>query len=170
MNKRILYFLCSIGLVMLTIVFKSVVFPMFFTNDYMPDVSLIAIIYFSINYGKNIGQIMGFSSGFVLDSLSGAPFGLNSLVRLIMGFLLGFFEGKIFFDKIILPCIMVTICTFAKFGFIYLISIIYPVEINIHIFSLRYLVELGMNIILTPIIFMGFNILGKKLYPSRDRV
>lgn len=170
MNKRFLYFITSICLVILSIVIQSVVFPIFFKNAYMPDISLIAIIYFSINFGKNIGQILGFSSGLVLDSLSGVPFGLNSLLRLIIGFLLGFFEGKIFLDKILLPSIMITICTFAKFILLYLISIIYPIDLHINIFSFRYLVELGMNIILTPFIFLLFDFLSKKIYTDRDRV
>jgi rod shape-determining protein MreD len=170
MSKRFIYFLTSIGIVIFAIVIQSVVFPLFSTNDYMPDLSLIAIIFFSINFGKEVGQILGFSSGLVLDSLSGVPFGLNTLVRLIMGFLLGFFKGKIFLDKIILPCIIITICTIAKFALFYIVSLIYPIELNINIFSIRYLIELGMNIILTPFVFILFELLAKKMYPSRDRV
>lgn len=170
MNKRLLYFISSIGLVILLIIIKSVVFPIFFTNGYMPDISLIAIIYFSINFGKIMGQIMGFTSGLVLDSLSGVPFGLNTLLRLIMGFLLGFFEGKIFLDKFVLPCIMITICTVAKFILIYLISLIYPIDLHLNIFSIKYLIELGLNILFTPLVFLVFNQLSKKLYTDRDRV
>lgn len=170
MSKRFIFFLISISLVLLSIVIKSVVFPLFFTNDYMPDLSLIAIVFFSINFGKNIGQVLGFSSGLVLDSLSGVPFGLNSLVRLTMGFLLGFFEGKVFLDKVILPVIIIAIATVFKYALFYLVSLIFPIDLNINILSLRYIVELGMNIVLTPFIFLLFNILAKKLYPGRDRV
>lgn len=170
MSKRFLFFLTSFGIVFLAIVVQSVVFPIFFKNDYMPDISLIALIYFSINYGKVLGQNLGFTSGIILDSLSGVPFGLNALVRLVMGFLLGFFQGKIFLDKIILPCIIITICTSSKFFLYYLVSIFYPIDLNINFFSLRYLVELGMNIVLTPFVFMLFNALGKKIYPKRDRI
>lgn len=170
MSKRLLFFITSIGFVLMAIVVESVIFPLFFTNSYMPDLSLIAITYFSINFGKNIGQVLGFSSGLVLDSLSGVPFGLNSLVRLIMGFFLGFFKGKIFLDKVILPCLMITICTVSKFVLFYLVSLIFPINLEINILSLRYLVELGMNIILTPVIFILFNMLAQKIYPGRDRI
>ncbi len=87
-----------------------------------------------------------------------------------MGFFLGFFQGKIFMDKIILPCIIITICTSLKFFLYYLVSIFYPIDLNINFFSLRYLVELGMNIVLTPFVFILFNILAKKIYPERDRI
>ncbi|MGL1894047.1 MAG: rod shape-determining protein MreD [Spirochaetaceae bacterium] len=170
MNKRTLFYTISIGIVLLIIVVQSVVFPIIFKNDYMPDLSLIAIIYFSINFGRNIGQILGFSSGLVLDSLSGVPFGLNTMVKLIMGFLLGFFEGKIFLDKFILPCIIITLCTIAKFAMYSFVALIFPIDLNINFFSFRYLIELGLNIVLTPFIFMLFNLLAKKLYPVRERV
>lgn len=169
MNKRIFFYIISISIVLLTIVVQSVVFPLIFNNDYMPDLSLIAIIYFSVNFGKNMGQILGFSSGLLLDSLSGVPFGLNTFVKLIMGFLLGFFEGKIFLDKFILPIVIITICTVSKFAMYYCVGLIFPIDLNINFFSFRYLIELGLNIILTPCIFMLFNLFTKKLYPVRDR-
>lgn len=170
MNRKTLFFFASMGIVLFFIVFQSVVFPIFFTNDYMPDLALIALVYFSINHGKNIGQILGFSSGLVLDSLSGVPFGLNTLVRLIMGFFLGFFEGKIFLEGIILPLVSILLCSVFKFLLYYLVSLIFPIDLNINILSFRYLVELIMNLLFTPLVFLLFNFLGKKINPSRDRV
>lgn len=168
MNKRIVFFTVSIIIIMITIVLQSLVFPLFFKNGFMPDISLIAMIYFSINYGKNIGQVLGFSTGLILDSLSGVPFGLNTLVRLIMGFSLGFFNGKIFMDKIILPCIMITICTVFKYIIISLVDLIFPINLHLNVFSYKYLIELGMNIVLTPFVFLLFSILAKRLYPKRE--
>lgn len=170
MSKKVIFYSTVIAIVTLFIVIQSVVFPLFFTNDYMPDLSLIAIVYFSINFGKSIGQVLGFVSGLIIDSLSGVPFGLNSMVRLIMGFSLGFFEGKIFLDKVLLPIIMISICTVMKFLLFLVISFVFPIDLNINFFSLRYLVELGMNIIFTPFIFILFDLLAKKIYPDRVRI
>lgn len=170
MNKRIIYFLVSIILVIVSIIIQSVIFPLFFKNDYMPDIPLIALIYFSINYGKNIGQVLGFVSGIVMDSLSGVPFGLNTIVRLVMGFFLGFFEGKIFLDNIVLPCVTITVCTILKYILFFITSLIFPIDININYFTIRLLVELGLNIVFTPFIFILFNILRKKINPNRETI
>ncbi|QEN05898.1 rod shape-determining protein MreD [Thiospirochaeta perfilievii] len=170
MNNKLLLFLSALGISVVSIVIQSVIFPIFFINDYMPDISLIALIYFSINYGKVFGQWLGFSTGIIFDSLSGVPFGLNTLVRLILGFFLGFFEGKIFMDKIILPCIIITLCTVAKFFLISLVGLFYPIDLNIDFFSVRYVIEIGMNILFTPIIFILFNFISKRLISNRDRV
>lgn len=170
LSKKVIFYSTVIAIVTLFIVIQSVVFPIFFTNDYMPDLSLIAIVYFSINFGKSIGQVLGFVSGLIIDSLSGVPFGLNSMVRLVMGFSLGFFEGKIFLDKVVLPIVMITICTVMKFVLFLFISFIFPIDLKINFFTLRYLVEIGMNIVFTPFIFILFDLLAKKIYPDRVRI
>lgn len=170
MSKKFIFYTVIISIVTLFIIIQSVVFPLFFTNDYMPDLSLIAIVYFSINYGKSLGQSLGFISGLVIDSLSGVPFGLNSMVRLIMGFFLGFFEGKIFLDKVVLPVVIILICTIMKFVLIILIAVIFPIELKVNFLSYRYLIEIGMNIVIAPFIFILFDMLAKRLYPDRVRV
>lgn len=170
MNKKILFYISSVTVVIAFIALQTVLFPMFFKNLYMPDLSLIAIIYFSINYGKNIGQIMGFSTGLLLDTLSGFPFGLHALIRVVMGYLLGFFNGVIFLDKILLPCIMITVCSILKYLFIFLVILIFPINRDFDFLTLKNGIELIMNIVLTPFIFALFNLLAKRLYPKRDVV
>ncbi len=168
MNKRNLFFFLSCSIVLLIIVIQSVVVPKFFNNEIMPDISLIAIIYFAVNYGKNVGQTFGFIQGIVLDSLSGVPFGLNALLRVIMGFLLGFFNGKIFLDKFVLPAFFVAICSFIKILLLALIVIIFPIKLNITIFSVKNIIEIGLNILLTPFVFAFFRFIDNKINISRD--
>lgn len=170
MNRKAVFFVVSLLITIVTIVIQSVVFPDLFKNDFMPDISLIATIYFSINYGRNIGQIFGFSTGLLLDSLSGYAFGLNALVRLVMGFFLGFFNGKIFMDKVVLPCIIVTVCTVLKFLIINLVDFIFPIDLYLNFFQMKYLIELGMNIVITPFVFLLFNNIARKVCPKREVV
>ena len=168
-SKRTIFFAVSMMIVLFLIVIQSVLASLFFNSNYMPDLSLIIILYISVNFGKNIGQVMGFSSGLVLDSLSGVPFGLNSMVKLIIGYLLGFMEGKVFFDSIILPVVMITVATIFKYLLYYVVSIVFSISIDLNFFTYKYLIELFLNIVLSPVIFLLFNILSKKLYPVRDR-
>lgn len=170
MNKKLFPFLIALGFSVIAITLQSVVVPIFFKNDYLPDLALIILIYYSVNYGKTVGQVLGFTSGIIIDTFSGIPFGLNAIVRLIMGFLLGFFEGKIFLEKIALPCIVITICTILKFLLYIFVDFIFPIEVNINLVSLRFLIELGLNIVLTPILFCVFNMINKKLFKSRERI
>lgn len=168
MNKKTLSLVIVIGLISLLIIIQSVTYPLIMKLDFipefsLPDLSLIAIIYFSINYGKIIGETMGFTTGLILDTLSGAPFGINALVRVVIGYFLGFFKGKIFLDKLILPTIIIIITTFVKYILYNIVNFIYPVNISIHIISINFLEELLFNILLTPLLFLLFNVIVRKI-------
>lgn len=168
MNKKTLSFIIAIGIISILIIIQSVTYPLIMKLDFipefsLPDISLIAIVYFSINYGKILGETMGFTTGLILDSLSGAPFGINALLRLVIGYFLGFFNGKVFLDKFILPVIIIAITTFIKYVLYHVISFIYPVEISIHIISISFLEELLLNVLLTPFLFLLFNIIVRKI-------
>lgn len=171
MSNKSLTYTVSIAIISLLIIIQSVLYPIvlrlsFFPDISLPDISLIALVFFSINLGKIMGETMGFITGLVLDSLSGVPFGTNALVRLIIGFILGFFKGKIFLDKFILPSIIITISTVSKYVLYHLVEFIFPIELNIHLISFKFLQELGVNIVVTPLFFMFFTFIIKKI--NRD--
>lgn len=168
MNKKTISFGIIISIVSLLIIIQSVLYPIILKINFipelsLPDLSLIAMVFFSINYGKIIGETMGFTTGIILDTLSGAPFGLNSLVRLIIGYFLGFFKGKIFLDKIILPVVMISVTTALKYILFHIVEFVFPIDINVKLISISFLEELGFNIILTPIMFSLFQIITKKI-------
>ncbi|OQY37214.1 MAG: hypothetical protein B6229_08760 [Spirochaetaceae bacterium 4572_7] len=134
MSKRTIFFAVSMMIVLFLIVIQSVLASLFFNSNYMPDLSLIIILYISVNFGKNIGQVMGFSSGLVLDSLSGVPY------------LLGFMEGKVFFDSIILPVVMITVATIFKYLLYYVVSIVFSISIDLNFFTYKYLIVFNIFI------------------------
>lgn len=168
MNKNTLSFGIIISIVSIFIIIQSVLYPLILKINFLPeislpDLSLIAIVYFSINYGKIVGESIGFTTGLILDALSGATFGLNSLVRLVIGYFLGFFKGKIFLDKIILPVVMITVTTTIKYVLFHVVEFIFPIDINVSLISVAFIEELGFNIVLTPIMFSLFQIITKKI-------
>lgn len=168
MNSKTVFYGIQIGLVSIFIVIQSVLYPILLKIQYfpevsLPDLSLIAIVFFSINYGKILGETMGFTTGLILDTLSGAPFGLNSLVRLVIGYTLGFFKGKIFLDRIILPVVVIFISTIFKYLLFYVVNLIYPIDISVNLISFSFLEELVFNIILTPFMFSLFQFITKKI-------
>lgn len=168
MSSKSLTYIVSVTVISLLIIIQSVLYPIvlrlsFFPEIALPDISLIAIVFFSINLGKILGETMGFATGLVLDSLSGVPFGTNALVRLIIGFILGFFKGKIFLDKFILPSIIIIISTVSKYLLLHIIEFVFPIELNMNILSFKFLQELGLNIVVTPLFFLFFTFLLKKI-------
>lgn len=130
----------------------------------IPDLLMIAALYFSIINGKSYGVVLGFFSGLFLDYLSGCPFGFNCLLRTLIGYFGGFLFETINYKGIFMPMLLGLCVSLAKVIFTWLISLFYPnFVINYSIFSSTFLVELVLNIILTPVFFKLFSCFNKSL-------
>ena len=120
----------------------------------VPDISLICVLYISMHNGRLLGETTGFLSGLFLDFLSAAPFGLNCLYRTVIGFIGGMFNKTINTEGIIVPALLGFLATLLKALMIAVISMLYPnTVLSYNIFSWMFLIELGINTVLTPIIF-----------------
>ncbi len=58
-----------------------------------PDLLLIAIVMFAIQYGQNAGSTAGFFTGMVVDFINGGLLGLSALSKSITGYLAGTIHG-----------------------------------------------------------------------------
>jgi rod shape-determining protein MreD len=105
------------------------------------------------------GQISGFFSGLLLDFLSNAPLGLNLFVRTVIGALTGILHGAFFIDKIVMPAVLCAGATLLKAGLLLLLNFLFAGAIPAYSFSSPVLwVELAMNAVLAPLIFLLFKI------------
>ncbi|MGL4982425.1 MAG: rod shape-determining protein MreD [Treponemataceae bacterium] len=151
---------------MIRTIFFAVFFAVFFviiqtailSNMYflpaVPDLLLIVVLYISFRNGSIVGQTTGFITGFILDFFSAAPFGLNALLRTIIGFLAGFFKLSFNIDKYIFPCVTVFFATFVKAFLIWLISIFFGQKIVVYnVLNNIFWGELILNTIFAPIVF-----------------
>lgn len=120
----------------------------------VPDLVLICVIYFSIRNGKLFGETTGFVSGLVLDLISACPFGLNCLLRTIIGYSGGIFNKILNTQGIFTPALIGFCATIVKGIVIWLINILYPAAVmTYNPISLMFLFELIANTILSPVIF-----------------
>ncbi len=72
-------------------------------NGIHPDFVLILVIGWTVLHGLEEGLIWALIGGLSLDLLSGAPFGVFSLVMLSTTFVTSLFHGRIFGSSIVLP-------------------------------------------------------------------
>src|SRR5574344_506956 len=120
----------------------------------VPDVVLLCVLYFSIENGKLMGESTGFISGIFLDFLSSCPFGLNCLLRTVIGFIGGMFNKTLNTEGFFIPALLGFCTTIMKALMLWLISFLYPSNVVAYNpFTLVFLFELLFNTILTPIIF-----------------
>lgn len=120
----------------------------------VPDLCLICVLYFSLHNGKIAGECTGFISGLFLDFLSSAPFGLNCLLRTVLGYGGGIFAKIFNTDGILIPAVLGAGATAVKDVIILFISFLFPSSVvSYNPFSFMFLFELCANAFLTPIIF-----------------
>ncbi len=130
----------------------------------IPDLSLICLLYISFHNGKLLGEGSGFISGLFLDFLSAAPFGLNCLYRTIIGFVAGIFNKTINTEGLLVPALLGALATIFKSILILFISFFFPLAvIAYNPISWMFVFELGINTILTPIIFKLLNLFKNSL-------
>ena len=71
-------FFSSSVILLFVSVFEAAVLSNIVFLPALPDLSLICVLFFSINNGKIIGETTGFVSGLFLDFLSACPIELSS--------------------------------------------------------------------------------------------
>jgi rod shape-determining protein MreD len=129
-----------------------------------PDYILIAIILFSNYKGSIHGDLLGFSTGLAEDFLSLSPLGFSALRNTVLGYLSGLTAGKIFLDSVIAPAIFVFIGTIIKSVLSIILLAFFMPEKMSAVYSMTFVVELGLNILITPFIYLFFKLL--KVLPS----
>ena len=126
-----------------------------------PDLSLIYIVFASLQLGSFYGQFPGFMSGLAQDILSLAPLGFHALIKTVISYLAGIFKGKVFLDAILFPLLLVAVATIIKAILAFLIGVIFiSSDFAWSIFGINFLVELGMNSFLAPFLYGFFKLIG----------
>ncbi len=156
----------GILIIFITIILQTTVLGNVTFRDVKPDFVLIMIILISNYLGSIKGQLIGFSSGLVEDFLSLSPFGFSALIKSVIGYLSGKTEGKIFLDPIVAPIIFVFTGTMIKSILSFLLILVFSPEKTDAVFSIALLIEIGMNIILTPFLYLILKLI--RVLPSSN--
>ncbi len=147
------YFSCILILIVAVLFETSILSNIFFLPA-IPDFLLMCTLYFSIRNGKTSGEVNGFLSGLFLDALSGTPFGLNMLIRTLLGYAGGAFCNMLNIQSFLVSLMTGFVATIAKAVVFFLLSFLFPGYINhYHIFTSVFVFELLFNTILTPFVF-----------------
>lgn len=158
--------LLGIVIIFITIILETTVLGNVAFRDVKPDFVLIMIILISNYLGSIKGQLIGFTSGLIEDFLSLSPFGFSALIKAVIGYLSGKTEGKIFLDPIAAPIIFVFTGTMIKSFLSFLLILVFSPEKADTVFSIALLIEICMNIILTPFIYLILKLI--RVLPSSN--
>ncbi|MDR1566804.1 MAG: rod shape-determining protein MreD [Treponema sp.] len=133
----------------------------------VPDLALGIIVYAAYVNGTMTGQLSGFFSGLLMDFLSAAPLGLNTLVRTLVGALAGIMQGTFFLDVFFLPMALCAGATTLKALLYFLLHLLMAGIVPSYDFLTPvFWVELAMNTLTAPLLF-GFLRLFEPLLAGR---
>jgi len=77
-----------------------------------PDLPLILTISIALLKGSFQGELVGFVSGLLCDLSSGGPFlGIQSLGKVVVGYLAGFIKGRFYSDSSIIQSLSAFVAT-----------------------------------------------------------
>lgn len=76
------------------VLIQLTVIPFVAIQEVVPNLILIAVVYFSISNGQIFGTITGASYGLLFDLISGNLVGSHMLSKTIAGFVAGYFSGE----------------------------------------------------------------------------
>lgn len=149
----------SIGLGAGIVVLQSNVLAGLMLSGVRPDLMLILVVYFANANGSLPGQVTGFASGLVRDLITLSPLGFNSLIYATVGLMYGGTKDKVFMDPILVPMLMTLAATIIKALLASLLSLVFGFDdVAGSIWSTAFLIEAGMNALLTPILFALFRV------------
>ena len=119
----------------------------------VPDIVFVLLIFSSVYQGSLKAQGTGFLTGLLQDILSLAPLGFNSFIYTLTAFISGAFKGTIFFDPVLMPILFTGIGTVFKNFLSYLLKIVFIEGRQTALFTRELWIEVGLNVVLAPIIF-----------------
>ncbi|MFZ5942740.1 MAG: rod shape-determining protein MreD [Bacillota bacterium] len=113
------------------LILQSTLFNEMIIAGAKPDLILVIVILFALFNGPKQGAAAGFGLGLLEDLFNAKFLGLNAVSKLVIGFLLGFLEKRIFKDNFLVP-------VFSLFLGSLIYSLIYFLFTNIVGYSLSF--------------------------------
>lgn len=146
------------------VIFETAILSNLLFLPAVPDFLLICVLYVSLYNGSLYGTTAGFLSGLFLDFMSVSAFGLNCLLRTIVGYTAGRFSKTLNINGFLLPALVGFCATLLKALLIWIISIFFPGSVLAYnLLSVEFVFELAANALLTPVMFKLLGIFNNML-------
>ena len=163
-----------INVIISIIIYFALIIVQFVIPKYMPfniwmvypNFILMFIVYIALNKGIMKGQTIGFLYGLTWDVLSTDIFGVRTLSFTIAGYLAGSFNKKLNKNQPLTQIIVMAIGLIVTHLILNITYVIMPASETVYVqnFELSFLiiVNILINLILTPVIFKVFLLIDKR--------
>ena len=97
--------LICFGVMLLSVSLQSTVIPVISISGTRPDFVLVVVVSAALAGGRETGVLCGAFGGILQDLLSAGPFGINTITKMLLGLLVGFYERKVNQGNLLLPLV-----------------------------------------------------------------
>jgi rod shape-determining protein MreD len=120
----------------------------------IPDMVVIFLLFLSLKEGSRKGELIGFSSGILIDFLSLSPLGFHALIYTLIGFLSGLPNRNVSTDSLLTQILFVTLSMVIKYILSALLIVVFSIETtSISLLGHNFLLELVYTLLLVPLVF-----------------
>lgn len=133
----------------------------------VPDLSLLVVVFVAFKSPGAQGQAVGLAAGFLQDSVSAAPLGLNAFIKSGVALLANALSGKFYIDRVLMPAIFGLLSTVAKALYLEALSALFGGAVLSYDFLGRALwIEAAYNAVAAPIIFLALKPIERFMVPT----
>lgn len=105
-------------MILLCFLLQTTVFQSLVLAGEVPNLILILVVAFAYMRGRKEGMYIGFASGLLIDLVYGDVVGLNAVLFVVVGYLVGICNEIYYRDELSVPIILIAISDFG-FNFAY---------------------------------------------------
>ncbi len=142
-----------VGLIVLAVFLQSALLPLLPFLEVKPDLVLIVVMYAAFTKGAGRGAAAGFIGGFAEDFASGGLLGANSLVKVVLGYVLGALRKKFEYESRSFQVISVFAVSCISHTAVFLIMQLSGRPAGLHFFRTAFLPFAVLNAVLGPFVF-----------------
>jgi rod shape-determining protein MreD len=147
------YYLLLPVISLVLLVFQTHVLNLLFLEKMGLEISLVLVIYAGFRFSVLRGGLLAFTSGFILDCLTGSMTGLFTLYYVAVFFISRALSFKVYAEKKLFIMAFTFFCAFSEVIFI---AIIYRIFYDLHVFANIYgifLIQALVIGLLSPALF-----------------
>ena len=155
-------------IIAVNLVLSATLYEHFSLFGVKPDIMLIIITSIAILYNRNTAMLIGLETGMIQDIIFSKPIGITALSYVIVAYVVGLYNSKIFKDNIIVPIFFTVMASIIKHTV--LILMFYIIHLDFYFWSYIKsiaLYELIYNSILSVLVYKGLQVIMKKTFANK---
>lgn len=142
---------------------QSTIFGFHDINSITPNLLLILTMSFGLMRGRREGMLVGFFSGFLVDSFFSSVLGPYMLLYMIIGYINGFFHRNYIVEDVLLPLIIIIIDDIIFNFIVYIFSFLLKNRLELGLFFTRIIIPEMLTTALLTIIIYKFYVFVNRL-------